>query len=96
MTLTKEQLIDSIYPIIENRAKAVRVVETLFETTKRTLEHGEDVLVSGFGKFHVRDKRKRRGRNPLTGEALFLDARRVLIFKSSGLLNKKINNNAYD
>lgn len=96
MTLTKEQLIDSIYPIIENRAKAVRVVETLFETTKRTLENGEDVLVSGFGKFHVRVKRERRGRNPSTGEALFLDAKRVVTFKSSGILNKKINNSTYD
>ena len=96
MTLTKEQLIDSIYPIVENRAKAVRVVETLFETTKRTLERGEDVLVSGFGKFHVRDKRERRGRNPSSGEALFLDARRVLTFKPSGVLNEKINNNAHD
>ena len=93
MTLTKQQLTDSIYLIIESRGKAARVVDALFETMKQTLEKEEDVLISGFGKFHVRDKRGRRGRNPSTGEVLFLDARKVITYKSSGGLNEKINNN---
>jgi integration host factor subunit alpha len=55
------------------------------------LENGEDVLLPGFGKFSVKDKRKRRGRNPLTGDDLTLDARRVMTFKPSEVLSKKVN-----
>ena len=92
MTLTKEHLISAVaeangYP----RNKAVELVETLIERIKSKLASGEDVLVSGFGKFCVKKKRERRGRNPATGEAMMLEARRVVTFKCSGQLRDKIN-----
>jgi len=55
------------------------------------LESGEDVLISGFGKFCVKEKRKRRGRNPATGEDMMLAPRRVVIFRCSGKLRDRIN-----
>ena len=67
------------------------VVEKLFEIAKTTLAKGEDLLVSGFGKFVVKAKSARRGRNPQTTEDLHLRARRVVVFKTSGVLRKKIN-----
>jgi integration host factor subunit alpha len=92
MTLTKADLIDSIHDNLglpsQNCAK---LVESLLEIIKNSLEEGEDILISGFGKFCVKDKRKRRGRNPVTGEDLILDARKVVIFKCSGVLRDKIN-----
>jgi integration host factor subunit alpha len=69
------------------------LVETLLDLIKSRLSSGEDVLVSGFGKFCVKAKRERRGRNPATGEDMMLDARRVVTFKCSGQLRDKINNN---
>ena len=77
--------------IEEAGGKPMETVETLLEIIKRTLEGGEDVLISGFGKFCVKDKRQRRGRNPATGSAMTLDARRVVTFKCSGRLRDKIN-----
>lgn len=93
MTLTKEELVNAIaeangYP----RNRSVELVEILLELIKSKLAAGEDVLISGFGKFCVREKHKRRGRNPATGEDLLLDARRVVTFKCSGQLRDKINN----
>jgi integration host factor subunit alpha len=67
------------------------VVENLFEIIKATLERSEDLLISGFGKFVVKEKNERRGRNPQTTEDLRLRARRVVVFKSSGVLRKNIN-----
>jgi len=67
------------------------VVDSLLEIIKNALEDGEDVLISGFGKFCVKDKRKRRGRNPQTGQDLLLDERRVVTFTCSGVLRDKIN-----
>jgi integration host factor subunit alpha len=61
------------------------------EILKKTLENGEDVLISGFGKFCVKEKRKRRGRNPQTGEDLMLAPRKVIVFICSGVLGDKIN-----
>jgi integration host factor subunit alpha len=63
----------------------------LLEIIKSTLESGEDVLISGFGKFEVKEKNARRGRNPQTGSDLMLGARRVVIFKCSGVLREKMN-----
>ena len=74
-----------------SRNQAQEVIETLMEIIKRTLEDGEDVLISGFGKFQVRDKDKRRGRNPATGEDMILEERRVVTFKCSGQLKNKLN-----
>jgi integration host factor subunit alpha len=67
------------------------VVDSLLEIIKRTLENSEDVLISGFGKFCVKDKRERRGRNPQTGDDMMLGERRVVRFKCSGRLRDKIN-----
>ena len=67
MTLTKQDLIDSIYNQSDFlRSRSTLVVESLLEIIKRTLESGEDVLISGFGKFSVKDKKERKGRNPDT------------------------------
>ena len=92
MTLTKADLIDSINENLSlPRHECSRLVESLLEIIKKALESGEDVLISGFGKFCVKDKRKRRGRNPATGEDLMLEARRVVTFKWSGKLKEKLN-----
>lgn len=92
MTLTKAQIVDIIHeelPFPKN--KSTEVVEGLIEIIKRTLENGEDVLISGFGKFCVKNKRERRGRNPATGDDLILSPRKVVTFKCSGKLREKIN-----
>ena len=61
------------------------------QISKDCLAGGEDLLISGFGKFNVKDKKPRRGRNPQTGEELMLDSRRVITFKPSGLLRNRVN-----
>lgn len=92
MTITKASLINSICNNSNlPKQESASAVESVFETIKRTLESGEDVLISGFGKFHVKDKKERRGRNPHTGEDLILDARRVVTFKHSSIVRDKIN-----
>ena len=91
MTLTKDRLIDSIIGTGINKKEASQAVETLLETIKSTLENGEDVLISGFGKFCVKEKKERRGRNPQTGQDLILDARKVVTFNCSGVLNERLN-----
>jgi len=92
MTITKAHIIDSIYRQVDlPKIRSVQVVESLLEIIKQSLENGEDVLISGFGKFCVKEKRKRRGRNPQTGENLMLAERRVVRFRCSGRLRDKIN-----
>ena len=92
MSLNKADLIDSIYNQLDlPKTKSAHVVDSLLEIIKKTLEDGEDVLISGFGKFCVRKKNKRRGRNPQTGEDLMLGERRVVTFRSSGVLRGKVN-----
>jgi integration host factor subunit alpha len=92
MTLTKADLIDSIYNQLDlSKTRSAQLLEFLLEIIKTTLENGEDVLISGFGKFCVKEKNKRRGRNPQTGEDLMLDERRVVTFKCSGILSDKVN-----
>ena len=92
MSLTKETLINDIYDNVGlSKTQSRVVVERLFEIMKSTLERGEDLLVSGFGKFVVKEKAARRGRNPQTTEDLHLRARRVVVYKASGVLRKKIN-----
>jgi len=71
--------------------QSVEIVETLLEIIKSALESGEDVLVSGFGKFCVNEKKERMGRNPATGEAKMIVARKVVTFKCSRQLRDKIN-----
>ncbi len=92
MTLTKARIVESINEQVGLPKKdAAEAVEILLEIIKRTLESGEDVLISGFGKFCVKEKRARRGRNPATGEDMMLDKRRVVTFKCSSVLRKKVN-----
>jgi integration host factor subunit alpha len=92
MALTKSRLIDTIAE--QNgftRKKSIETVEIILEIIKSKLASGEDVLITGFGKFCVRDKRERRGRNPSTGENMILAPRRVVTFKCSGMLKDRIN-----
>ena len=91
MTLTKDRLIESIVGTGTPKTEAIRIVETMLETIKATLESGEDVMISGFGKFSVNEKKERRGRNPATGHDLMLDARRVVTYKCSGVLTDRLN-----
>ena len=92
MPMTKANLIDSIYNNLDLQKQESRIiVESLLETIKHTLESGEDVLISGFGKFCVKDKKDRKGRNPQTGNDLILDARRVVTFKCSRTLRENLN-----
>lgn len=92
MSLTKEKIINDIYNNVGlSKTQSRAVVESLFDIMKSTLEKGEDLLVSGFGKFVVKEKAARRGRNPQTTEDLHLRARRVVVFKTSGVLRRKIN-----
>jgi len=92
MTLTKAQLVESIHNNIGlTKNKSSEIVETCLEIIKSELESGEDVLVSGFGKFCVREKKERKGRNPATGDAMMLAPRRVVTFKCSGKLKNMIN-----
>ncbi len=93
MTLTKADLVQQVYKKHENltKAQATDSVEAFLRLSKDTLISGSDLLLSGFGKFNVRDKKPRRGRNPQTGDDLTLDARRVVTFKPSGLLRNRIN-----
>lgn len=92
MALTKNEIIDKINQIGFTKKRSTDVIESLLETIKASLANGEDVLVSGFGKFCVKEKRERRGRNPATGQDLTLKARKVVTFKCSGKLRDKINN----
>ena len=92
MTLTKNDLVASVNELGFTKKKSVEIIETLIEIMKGTLEKGEDVLISGFGKFCVKDKNSRRGRNPATGSDLILRERKVVTFKCSGKLREKINN----
>ncbi|NLD39114.1 MAG: integration host factor subunit alpha [Desulfatiglans sp.] len=92
MTLTKDDLVNSLYENLDiPKSKATSIIEALLNNIKGKLENKEDVLISGFGKFCVKEKKDRRGRNPSTGEDLTLDARRVVVFKCSGVLRETVN-----
>ena len=92
MTLTKADLIQKVYQNHNlTKIQATDTVETFLKISKDCLAGGDNLLVSGFGKFNVKQKKSRRGRNPQTGKELILDARRVVTFKPSGILRDKIN-----
>ena len=92
MNLTKAHIVETLAEQIGyTKNQSVNTIETLLELIKRSLESGEDVLVSGFGKFRVKEKRERRGRNPATGEDMMLEPRRVVTFTCSRKLRDKIN-----
>lgn len=92
MALNKAHIVDSVYNRLDiSKYKSIQVIESLLEIIKRTLESGEDVLISGFGKFCVNNKSERKGRNPQTGEDMMMRPRRVVTFRCSGVLREKIN-----
>jgi len=92
MALTKKDILEQVYNELGfPKHQCVEIVESLLEIIKATLESGADVLVSGFGKFCVKEKRERKGRNPATGEDAILPARRVVTFKWSGKLRERVN-----
>lgn len=94
MTLTKAQIVESSCSHLDiSRNMSIELVESLLEIIKKTLADGEDILISGFGKFCVKDKRQRRGRNPQTGEEMTVRPRRVVTFACSGVLRDRINRN---
>ena len=92
MTLTKDNLITRLQTQMDiSKQESRQTVEQLLEIMKDTLAQGEELLISGFGKFSVRQKKERRGRNPQTKENLILAPRKVLVFKASGGLRDRIN-----
>jgi integration host factor subunit alpha len=92
MALTKEKLISRLQTQAGlSKQESRSVVERILEIMKESLGRGEDLLISGFGKFSVRQKSSRRGRNPQTKENLILRARKVVVFKTSGVLRNRIN-----
>ena len=91
MALTKADLVENVAREGFTKKDSAKIVETLLELIKSTLKAGDEILISGFGKFCVKEKKQRRGRNPATGEDLILDARRVVTFKCSPVLTDKIN-----
>lgn len=92
-TLTKADIVESIHRRLGfSKKDSAEITEKVFETIKKALERGESVKLSGFGKFEVRSKRARRGRNPQTGEEIQISARKVLSFKASQILRNALLN----
>ena len=92
MALTKHDIAEQVQAKLGfPKNQSVEITESILETIKATLASGDDVLVSGFGKFCVKGKRERKGRSPATGEDNILAARRIVTFKCSGKLREKVN-----
>ena len=92
MTLTKAKIADAIHQELGfPKNRSAELLELLLELMKHKLENDEDVLISGFGKFCVKDKKERRGRNPATGQDMTLSKRKVITFRCSHLLREKVN-----
>ena len=92
MTITKAHIVEAVAEEIGyTKHQSFEIIETLLEIIKRTLESGDDVLVSRFGKFCVKEKYERRGRNPATGEDMMMEPRRVVTFRCSRQLRDKVN-----
>ena len=92
MALTKVQIVNEVAR--QNgftKRQSIEIIESLLELIKKALESGEDVMISSFGKFCVKKKKERRGRNPATGEEMMLRPRKVVTFKWSGKLKEKLN-----
>lgn len=91
MTLTKAEIIQTVYQKHDlTKAQAAEAVEAFLQIAKDCMIKGDDLLLSGFGKFNVKKKNSRRGRNPQTGKELILEARHVVTFKPSGILRERI------
>ena len=91
MALTKNDIVTRIHELGFTKKQSIDIIEGLLEIIKRSLVDNDDVLISGFGKFCVKDKSQRRGRNPATGSDMILRNRRVVTFKCSGKLRNRIN-----
>jgi len=91
MALTKQDIVLKVNKLGFTKKQSVEIIETPFEIMKQALEQSDEVLISGFGKFCVKKKNVRRGRNPATGDDLLLPARKVVTFKCSGKLRNKMN-----
>ena len=91
MALTKNDIVAKVHDLGFTKKKSVEIIESLLEIIKSALEKNDDVLISGFGKFCVKNKNQRKGRNPATGADLILRERKVVTFKCSGKLRDKIN-----
>ncbi|WDP93011.1 MAG: integration host factor subunit alpha [Desulfobacter sp.] len=93
MALTKTIIAERIQDQLNlSRTETYEIMEEFLEIFKETIENGEDIMISGFGKFCVNEKKARKGRNPATDEEMVLPARRVVTFKCSGKLRDQINN----
>ena len=97
MTLTKAELADILVDKVSNVTKndAKEIVELFFEEIRSTLARGEEIKISGFGNFQLRDKPQRPGRNPKTGEEVPITARRVVTFHASQILKGMVEH-SYD
>ena len=92
MSLTKIDVVESIYEKLGMPKKdCVRIIESVFDIIKSEFAKGDHINISGFGKWTVKEKKKRRSRNPQTGESLMIEARRVVTFKPSYVLRNKVN-----
>lgn len=94
MTLTKFDIVeDLVQQLGLTNKECTQLVESTIEIIKKTLASSDDILISGFGKFCVNQKRERKGRNPATGQTMMLPERKVVTFKSSGILRNRVNGN---
>ncbi len=92
LNLTKAQIAEALFAKnIFTKTQSAHIIETIFELIKQSLQNGEDILISGFGRFSVKEKHQRIGRNPKTGEPLRLPSRRVVTLKCSGVLQAAMN-----
>ena len=92
MAITKTYIVEKISETLNlSDAEAQNILEDLLEIIKSTLESGDDIMISGFGKFQVSEKAPRKGRNPATGKTMILKKRRVVTFKCAGKLKDKLN-----
>ena len=92
MAITKEKLTILVQDQLGvSRQEAKQIIDRVFQIMKDTLDRGEHIFISGFGKFSVRQKRARRGRNPQTNEHLLISARKVMVFRHSGVLRRRLN-----
>jgi len=96
MPLTKIDLVEMVYSGLElSKKECVQLVESVFDIIKDELANGNDVMISGFGKWSVKKKKPRVGRNPKTGEQMPIDARTVVTFKCSDSLRREINHDSH-
>ena len=92
MTLTKAHIVEALFAQnIFTKTESAQIIDTLFELIKQSLQNGEEVLISRFGKFSVKEKQARKGRNPRTGQTILLPPRKVVTYKCSGILRAGMN-----